>query len=106
MGWVDATRLTIYANNSKRSGRNLLYRALLELLARLDIAGATAVQGMAGFGEDRVIHTTKIELLALDLPVIVTVVDRTDRIAAVLPEVQAMVGEDAIALEAVRMTHR
>ena len=104
MEMIDALKLTVYMSDADRSGRRPLYRALVELLHREGIAGATVLRGIEGFGADRRIHTIKIEVLAMDLPVVVTAIDRADKIESELPAVQAMAGRKLVTLEPVTAT--
>ena len=73
-----------------------LHLALLSTLRHAGVAGATALRGLAGYGASSRIHTASLVELSGDLPIVVTFVDRTDRIAAVMPTIAAMVGEGLI----------
>lgn len=73
-----------------------LYLAILELLKRHGCAGGTVLRGLAGFGAHSRIHTASLVELSSDLPIVVTFVDRADRVARVLPELTAMVTEGLI----------
>lgn len=102
-------RLTIYIGESDTWHGRPLWQALLEHLAREGFAGATVLRGMAGFGAHSRIKTASILNLSADLPLIVVVVDREDRLAAGLPTITAMVGEGLVTLEpmsVVKYTHR
>ena len=66
------------------------YMAIVEMLRKEGLSGATAVRGMAGFGSASLIHTAAILRLSLDLPVLVTVVDRRERIERVLEPLRQM----------------
>jgi len=57
------------------------------------------LRGIEGFGASSRIHTARILRLSEDLPIVVEVVDREDRIRAVLPEIDAMVSEGLVTLE-------
>jgi len=91
----------IFLGESDRFEGRPLYEAIV-LLARAEgIAGATVLRGLMGFGASSRIHTTKILRLSEDLPIVVEIVDRADRIAAILPKLDRMVGEGLITLEKV-----
>ena len=64
--------------------------AILDLLRREGVAGATVLRGSAGYGVHGQLHTAMLIELASDLPVIVTFVDRAERIERVLPQLTAM----------------
>lgn len=76
-----------------------LYRALLEMLREHGCAGASVMQGIAGFGASARIHTGKILRLSMDLPIIVEVVDEDARIREVLPLMDQMIGGGLVTLE-------
>jgi PII-like signaling protein len=52
-----------------------------------------------GFGAHSRMHTAKILRLSEDLPVIVEIVDKPERIEAFLPELDKMIQEGLITLE-------
>jgi PII-like signaling protein len=49
------------------------------------------------------LHTTRILRLSEDLPVVVEIVDKADRIEAFLPALDEMVDEGMVTLEKVRV---
>ena len=55
-----AQRLAIYIGESDRWQNQALYLALIEAFRRADLAGATVLRGMAGFGAHSRIHTASI----------------------------------------------
>jgi len=63
---------------------------LLEMLRREGCSGATVIRGIAGFGASSVIHTSAILRLSMDLPIVITVIDRPERIERVLAPVREM----------------
>jgi CBS-domain-containing membrane protein/PII-like signaling protein len=85
-----AQQVWIFLNESDRWHGGPLSVAILELLQREGIAGATALRGIAGYGAHGQIHTATLVELASDLPIVVTFVDRADRVARVLPEVAVL----------------
>jgi PII-like signaling protein len=80
-----------------------LYKVLLEFLRRHDFAGATVLRGVAGFGSSSHVHTENVLRLSLDLPMIIEVVETEERIANVLPQLDAMIGGGLITLERARV---
>lgn len=88
-----AKRLRIYIGDSDRWHHQPLSLAILELLKREGLAGATVFHGVAGFGAHSRIHTRAVLDRSTDLPVVVEVVDRPDRIDRVRPLLEAMVVE-------------
>lgn len=56
------------------------------------VAGVTAFRGIAGFGKSGQLHEAGLLDVSLDLPVIVEFFDRVDKVDAVLPLLQDIVG--------------
>ena len=94
-----AQRLTIYFGEDDRWQGKPLHTALLETLRQAGVAGATLTRGLAGFGAHGRIHTARLADVSADLPMVVTVVDTPERIAAVLDTVTRMVGEGLLTVE-------
>ena len=80
-----------------------LYEALLLFLREQGFAGATVTRAFAGFGASARLHTAKVLRLSTDLPVIVEVVEREEKIQEVLPALDEMVGGGLITLERARV---
>jgi len=76
-----------------------LYAAIVELLRAKHYAGATVYRGIMGFGASTTVHSDRIEVLSLDLPVIVECIETSERIDAILPELDEMIGGGLITLE-------
>jgi PII-like signaling protein len=93
----------VYIGESDHHGGRPLYEAIVGLLRERGIAGATVLRGIEGYGRAARLHTSRILRLSDDLPILIEVVDREDRLRAVLPEIDAMVGEGLITLEHVEV---
>jgi len=65
--------------------------------------GATVLRGVGGFGSSSVYHTDKILRLSQDLPIVVEVIESTERIEQILPRLDEMVEGGLITLEKVRV---
>jgi PII-like signaling protein len=76
-----------------------LYQALLHMLREHGCAGASVVQGIAGFGASARIHTGSLLRLSMDLPIIIEVVDTEQKIQEVLPLMDPMIGGGLVTLE-------
>jgi PII-like signaling protein len=80
-----------------------LYEAIVQLLRERGLAGATVLRGIEGFGARQHLRTTRILSFSSDLPVLIEVVDREDRVRAILPELDAMIRDGLITLERVEV---
>jgi uncharacterized protein len=78
-----------------------LYWAIVQLLRKRHYAGATVTRGIMSFGASSRIHAAKFLELSLDLPIVVECVETQEKIDAVLPELDTMVGGGLITLEKV-----
>jgi uncharacterized protein len=95
----ERTLMRIHVGERDKLHGKPLYRAIVELLRARHYAGATAFRGIMGFGATSKLHTDRIEILSLDLPVIIECVETEERIQAILPELDDMIGGGLITLE-------
>ena len=93
----------IYIGESDTWHGRPLYEAIVQLLRERGLAGATVIRGIEGFGAKQHLRTTRVLSLSTDLPVLIEVVDQEDRLRAILPELDATVGEGLITLERVEV---
>jgi len=93
--------MRIFIGEGDRHGHKPLYEALVELLRSEGFAGATVLRGVCGFGANRVCHTQKLLDLSADLPLVVEAVDSQEKINAVMPRIDAMMGGGMVTLEKV-----
>lgn len=98
-----ALLVRIYVGEADHHDGKPLYQAIVERLRVRDIAGATVLRGIEGFGANAHLHTTRLLRLSEDLPILIEVVDEEARLRAVLPELDAMVGDGLITLERVEV---
>ena len=80
-----------------------LYEAIVNLLRERHFAGATVTRAIMGFGATARLHTDKVLRLSMDLPIVIECVDSEEKIEAVLPELDTMIGGGLITLEKVRV---
>ena len=80
-----------------------LYQALVELLRREKLSGATVLRGIVGFGAKSHLHTTHVLRLSQDLPLVVEVVDSQENIDRVMPQIDEMVADGLITMEKVHV---
>jgi hypothetical protein len=67
------------------------------------MAGATVTRGEMGFGKNSRIHRVHLLGISEDLPERIEIVDRPDRIAQLLPELDEMIGGGLVLLEEVHV---
>ncbi|HEX7077880.1 MAG TPA: DUF190 domain-containing protein [Candidatus Eisenbacteria bacterium] len=93
----------IFIGENDRWHGKPLYEAIVARAREAGLAGATVVRGLMGFGAKSRIHTAKVLRLSEDLPIVVEIVDRQDRIAAFLPALEEMVADGLVTLERVQV---
>jgi uncharacterized protein len=95
----ERTLMRIHIGERDKYHGKPLYEAIVLLLRERGYAGATVLRGIMGFGASAGIHTEKVLRLSLDLPVIVECVDTSEKIDAILPVLDSMIGGGLITLE-------
>jgi len=99
----ERTLMRIHIGERDKYQGKPLYKSIVELLRHWHYAGATVIRGVMGFGASSRLHTDRIEILSLDLPVVIECVDTEEKIAAILPELDEMLGGGLITLERARV---
>ena len=95
--------LRIFIGESDRWEGRTLYEAIVMKVREQGCAGATVLRGIEGFGAHSRIHAAKVLRLSDDLPIIVEIVDKEERIQSLLPILDEMVGEGLVTLEKVHI---
>jgi PII-like signaling protein len=105
----DSRLLRIFIGEADRHGHKPLYEALVLEARQEGIAGATVVRGILSYGASSRIHTAKLLDLSFDLPIVVEIVDRQDRIDAFLEKANAIINDAGcgamITIEDVEVIH-
>ncbi len=68
-----------------------LFKAIVNYCKEQDIAGATVIRGIYGYGASSVIHSSRSLVLSQDLPVIIEIIDTIEKIENILPEIEKMI---------------
>lgn len=105
----QAVLLRVFVGESDKLGHLPLYEAVVKHARDADLAGATVLKGVLGFGASARIRTQKILDLSSDLPMVVEIVDEEEKITAfqkTLSELfeQARCGA-LVTLENIRIVH-
>lgn len=99
----ERTLMRIHIGADDRWDDRPLYEAIIELLRKEHFAGATAFRGILGFGASARVHRSSLFRLSGDLPIVVECVDTPEKIEAILPTLDGMIGGGLITLEKVRV---
>lgn len=95
--------LRIFVGESDQYKGKALYEQIVLKARELNLAGATVIRGIMGFGADSRMHTAKLLRLSEDLPVIIEIVDTEEKLNTLLPFLDETVEEGLITLEKVRV---
>lgn len=95
--------LTIYLSENDTYKGKSAHQAIIEFLLKNDVAGATAIRGIEGYGVHSVIHKASILRLGMDLPIIVQAVDEEDKLRNILPELKEMIPDELIVMQDVEI---
>ncbi|HZF07687.1 MAG TPA: DUF190 domain-containing protein [Thermoanaerobaculia bacterium] len=93
----------IFVGDSDRFEGMPLYEAVVQKAREKGLAGATVFRGFEGFGAHSLVHTARLFRLSEDLPILVEIVDRKEKIDAFLPELDAMITEGLVTMEKVQV---
>ena len=99
----ERTLMRIHIGERDKCHGKPLYEAIVLLLRERGFAGATVFRGIMGFGASAGIHTEKVLRLSLNLPIVVECVETEEKIQAILPELDRMIGGGLITLERARV---
>jgi PII-like signaling protein len=104
-----AKMLRIHFGEDDKWADRPLYQAIVEKCRELDIAGATVLRGIEGYGASTLIRRSHHLSFSSDAPVMVSVVDSEDKIAQLIPHLDKMVDEGLIAMsnvEVIKYVHQ
>jgi len=105
----QAVLLRIFVGESDKLGHQSLYESIVRLARDADLAGATVLKGIMGFGASARMRTQKILDLSSDMSVVIEIVDQEEKIGAfqkVLSELFERAGcGGLVTIENIRVTH-
>ncbi len=101
----NAVRLRIVVGEADKWEHKPLYEAIVIAARERGLAGATVLRGPMGFGASSHVHTAKVLQLSMDLPFVVEIVDRREKVEAFLPVLEPMIDGGLVTLEEVRVVH-
>lgn len=95
----EAELLRIFIGESDRYEGRPLYEAIVAEARRQCLGGATVFRGLLGYGAHSRMHTAKLLRLSEDLPIIIEIVDSTEKIQGFLPDLDHMMEEGLVTVE-------
>lgn len=99
--------LRIYLGESDHVRGSPTHQRIVALLRERGVAGATVHRGIEGYGAKQHLHTDRILALSRDLPIVIEAIDREDRLRAVAPALDELLGDGLMVLLPVEvLSHR
>ena len=99
----DGKLLRIFIGEDDRHDKMPLYEWIVRKAREEELAGATVLRGLEGYGAHSRLHTAKILRLSSDLPIVVEIVDTAEKIEAFLPLIDAAISEGLATIEKVEV---
>ncbi len=94
-----AKKVSIYVGEDHKYHGQSLYVAILDFLFYRGISGASVTRGIAGFGADHHLHTTRIEALTQGLPMKIEFIESVEKVEEVLPKLYDLAGTGLIEIQ-------
>lgn len=98
-------RIRIFIGEAEEWQGKPLYRAILEMAQRQGAAGATVMRGIEGFGPEHHLSTDRLPDIADNLPLIVEIVESSEKVLELLPLLDRMVQRGMITVSPVEIVY-
>lgn len=100
---LDAVLIRVFICETAKIEGKPVYELIVQKARELNLAGATVLRGILGFGAHSRIHTAKLLTLSEDLPLVVEIVDTEENVNRLLPFLDNTLKEGLITLENIKM---
>lgn len=95
--------LRIFIEEERKHEGIPLYEWIVKKAQKHKLAGATVLRGLEGFGFHHKMLTAKILRLSSNLPIIIEIIDQTEKIEAFFSLIDPAISEGLVTMEKVRM---
>lgn len=95
----EGSLLRIFIGESDRHDGAPLYEWLVKQAREMEVAGATVLCGVMGYGRHSRVHTAKILRLSQDLPIVIELVDSREKLEDFLDRVEPSIKDGLATLE-------
>src|SRR6478735_3580057 len=103
MPWVSGLVVRVLTHERAETRRNTLVAALMDYVRRKELAGVTVTRSLEGYSSRGRLRTSGVIELGDDLPLIIEIVDRLDRIEPLLGEIAEMVTSGVLTVTETRL---
>jgi len=90
MHFIESELLRIFVGEQEKLHHRPIYELLVSEALECGMAGATVFRGLLSFGQRHKVHTSKIFELAGELPMVIEIVDSTEKIDEFLSVVEKL----------------
>lgn len=94
-----AKKVIIYVGEDHQYHGHTVYAAILDYLFYRGVSGANVMRGVAGFGADHHMHTTRIVRLTENLPMKIEFIESPEKVEELLPKLREMAGTGLIEIQ-------
>jgi PII-like signaling protein len=94
-----AKKVSIYVGEDHTYHGHTVYGAILDYLFYRGVSGANVVRGVAGFGADHHMHTTRILRLTENLPMKIEFIESPEKVDELLPKLHELAGTGLIEIQ-------
>jgi len=91
----EAKLLRIFLGEGDRHHHSSLHEVIVQKSQEAGLAGATVLRGLMSYGSSGKLRSMRILDLAADLPVVIEIVDKAEKITAFLPLLNQLLDEAA-----------
>ena len=98
-------RLRIFIGEAEQWQGKPLYQALLEMAQRHNMAGATVLRGIEGFGPEHRLSTERLPDISDNLPLVIEIVESKTQIERFLPVLDGMVQRGMISVTSLEIVY-
>jgi len=100
---LPGKRLRLFVGESEMWQGKPLAQVVIEQARLHHIRGATVVRGIEGFGPEHHLSTERLPDVAVNLPLIIDLVDTNERIEAILPILDRMLQRGTLTVSPVEI---
>jgi len=96
--------LRIFISENDRHDGKPLYEWIIRQAESRQMAGATVLRGLEGFGAHHHLHTAKVLRMSSDLPIIIEIADDADKIRDFYTMLESVLEEGIVTLENIEIS--
>jgi hypothetical protein len=101
----ESSLLRIFMGEGEKINGRPAYEVIVMKARELNMAGATVLRGILGFGRTSRIKSAKVLEMSSDLPVVIEIVDTEDKLNNFLPIIEKMHMGGLVTLEKAKVIH-